>query len=113
GQRLRARAADWGLVHGRGRDRDQVAIPGPFRSAGGRSVSWHGLERLHGLRYRYGVATDIDAVVYCRRWHALQFRGDLSYLAPVAFPERDLALFRADGCGLPLYRRARSDSGLT
>ena len=37
-------------------------------------------------------------------------RRDLSRLAAVAFPERDLALLRAGRRGLPLHRRARSRS---
>jgi hemolysin III len=47
-----------------------------------------------------------------RRWRPLQSRRDLSCLAALAFPERDLALLRAIGRGLPLYRGARSGSDL-
>src|SRR5437660_3958007 len=48
-----------------------------------------------------------------RRRRPLQPRHYFSCLAALAFPERDLALLRAAGRGLPLYRRARSGFAVT
>jgi len=65
----------------------KLLFPGRFDRLGGRSVSWHGVERLHGLRRRYGVAADIDAVVIAaggllysfgvifHAWHRLRFQN--------------------------------------
>ena len=90
----------------------KLVFPGRFdRLAVGLylAMGWSGF-----MVYDAGVSSlpTADAVVHRGRRPALQFRRDLSRLAAVAFPERDLAFLRAVGRGLPLHRRARSRSGL-
>ena len=69
------------------------------------AMGWSGFMLYDAGR---GRAADPGVVVHGGRRLALQLRRDLSRLAALALPERDLALFCAAGRGLPLYRGARS-----
>ena len=74
------------------------------------ALGWSGVMLYDSVVGR--IATDV-ALARARGRCALQPGGDLSRLAAVAFPERDLALFRAAGRGLPLHGGDGPRPGLT
>ena len=78
------------------------------RPACGLALSRDGLERRDAVRCRGGGTAGPGAVVRARGRRLVYAWRDLSCLATVAVPERDLALLCAARRGLPLHRDPRS-----
>src|SRR6516165_10688367 len=75
--------------------RAQAWLARPLRPPLRRALSGIGVERPDALRFGSGGAAANGAMVRARGRCDVQPRRDVSPLAAVALPERDLALFRA------------------